>query len=330
MITISAIVPTYRRPDDLARCLEALKQQNRPCDEVLVTVRDNDRDTWNFLKNFDPAPLNMKTITVTVGGVIAALNAALKAAKGDIITVTDDDAAPHRDWFEKIERYYLSDEKIVGVGGRDWVYWQGKLLDDGESEIVGKVQWFGRVTGKHHIGIGAAREVDILKGVNMSFRRHAIADIGFDERMWGSGAQVHFEMSLCLTLKRQGWKIIYDPAIAVDHYPAQRHDEDKRDKLNKTALINSVHNETLVLLEYLPFTHRIIFVLWSIFVGTQEALGLVQWLRFLPKEGKMAGQKWFISVQGRWQGFQSWLHSSPSKSTAANTRNNVPQITSPN
>ncbi|MGD1875006.1 MAG: glycosyltransferase family 2 protein [Mastigocoleus sp.] len=336
MITISAIVPTYRRPDDLARCLEALKQQNRPCDEVLVTVRDNDSQTWKFLKTFDPAPLNMKTITVTVGGVIAALNAALEAASGDIITVTDDDGAPHRDWFEKLEKYYLSDQKIGAVGGRDWVYWQGKLLDDGESEIVGKIQWFGRAIGKHHIGVGAAREVDILKGVNMSFRRCAIADIGFDERMWGSGAQVHFEMSLCLTIKRQGWKIIYDPAIAVDHYPAQRFDEDKRDRLNKTALTNAVHNETLVLLEYLPFLRRLVFILWSILVGTQEALGFVQWLRFVPKEGKLAGQKFLTSVQGRIQGFQSWLDSSKSSSkfksnsTANNAFDTIKQIASPN
>jgi hypothetical protein len=43
--------------------------------------------------------------------------------------------------------------------------------------------------GNHHLGVGEPREVDVLKGVNMSYRRTAIADIHFDERMRGTGAQ---------------------------------------------------------------------------------------------------------------------------------------------
>ncbi|WP_035139995.1 glycosyltransferase family 2 protein [Fischerella sp. PCC 9605] len=308
MMTITAIIPTYRRPKDLTRCLEALKQQTRPADEVLVTVRDIDNDTWALFKESNFHPLPIRTLTVTVSGVVAALNAALDAAKGDIITVTDDDAAPHPDWLERIETYYLSDDRLGGVGGRDWVYWQGKLLDHGDTELVGQLQWFGRVIGNHHRGVGTAREVDILKGVNMSFRRSAIAEaqLRFDERMLGTGAQVNFEMALCLALKRNGWKLVFDPAIAVDHYPAQRFDEDKRDRLNEVALVNAVHNETLVLLEHLPPERRAVFMAWAILVGTQESLGFVQCLRFLPKEGKLAVRKWLTSLRGRWLGLQTW------------------------
>jgi glycosyltransferase involved in cell wall biosynthesis len=306
MIAISVIIPTYRRPNDLIRCLQALKQQTRPADEVLVVVRDSDSETWALFKQTDFHPLPLKTVTVKVPGVVAALNAALDATEKDVIAITDDDAAPHRDWLERIESYYLSDERLGGVGGRDWVYWQNKLLEDSDTEIVGKLQWFGRVIGNHHRGVGQAREVDILKGVNMSFRRSAIAPIRFDERMRGTGAQVNFEMALCLSLKRNGWKLIYDPAIAVDHYPAKRFDEDKRDRLNEVALLNAVHNETLVLLENLPPLRRIVFMLWAVLVGTQEALGLIQWLRFVPKEGKIAARKWLASLRGRWQGWQTW------------------------
>ncbi|MBF2004727.1 MAG: glycosyltransferase family 2 protein [Chlorogloeopsis fritschii C42_A2020_084] len=309
MIAISVIIPTYLRPKDLTRCLEALKQQTRPADEVLVVVRDSDNETWALFQesNFDPLPI--KTVTVEVPGVVAALNAALDVATGDIITVTDDDAAPHTDWLKRIETYYLSDERLGGVGGRDWVYWENKLLDHDDTETVGQVQWFGRVIGNHHRGVGKAREVDILKGVNMSYRRSAIAEIGFDERMWGTGAQVNFEMALCLTLKRKGWKLVYDPAIAVDHYPAKRFDEDKRDRLNEVALVNAVHNETLVLLENLPPVRRVVFMLWAVLVGTQESLGLIQWLRFFPKEGKLAQRKWLASLRGRWQGLRTWQQS---------------------
>jgi len=232
----------------------------------------------------------------------------MDAASGDIIAFTDDDATPHTDWLERMEAHFLSDSNIGGVGGRDWVY-HGTQLEKGEREVVGQVQWFGRVIGEHHLGVGEAREVDVLKGVNMSFRRSAIAQMHFDTRMRGTGAQVHFELAFSLALKRAGWKLIYDPKVAVNHYPAQRFDEDQRNRFNDIALLNAVHNETLVLLENLPSTRRTAFVIWATFVGTRDAPGLLQWLRFLPKEGTLAGQKLVASLRGRWQAWETWQQS---------------------
>lgn len=302
---ISVVVPTYQRPADLVRCLTALKSQNRPVDELWVIVRDTDRETWQFLETFDRETLPLRTATVTASGVIAAMNVGLESATGDIVAFTDDDAAPHPDWLERIEDYYLADEQVGGVGGRDWVY-HGTKLEDGSQPIVGKLQWFGRLIGNHHIGIGEGREVDVLKGVNMSFRRKAIADLRFDQRMRGTGAQVHFEVVFSLTLRKQGWKLIYDPQIAVNHFPAQRFDEDQRNSFNAQASINAVHNETVALLAYLPPLKRLVFTIWAIAIGTSEAFGVVQWLRYLPKEGDVARQKIWACWRGRWLGWQTY------------------------
>jgi glycosyltransferase involved in cell wall biosynthesis len=305
-VKITVIVPTYRRPQDLARCLQALEQQTRPADEVLVVVRDTDTETQAFIAKLDRDFLPLQALQVDVPGVVAAMNIGLDAASGEIVAFTDDDAAPHADWLERIESYFLADPKIGGVGGRDWVYHGMQLEDATPQEVVGKLQWFGRAIGNHHRGIGQAREVDFLKGVNMSFRREAIGQERFDSWMRGTGAQVHFELAFCLALKRAGWKSIYDPQVAVNHYPAVRFDEDGRDRFNRLATINTVHNETLTLLEYLPFTQRSVFILWAILVGTREGRGIVQCLRFLPSEGSLAGQKLLACWQGRWQGWQTW------------------------
>jgi glycosyltransferase involved in cell wall biosynthesis len=308
VLTISVVIPSYRRPKDLARCLDALKKQKRPADEILVVVRDTDTETWTFVQTLNPEFLPLRTATVSVSGVVAAMNAGIDATCGDIIAFTDDDAAPHTDWLERIEAHFLSDTNIGGVGGRDWVY-HGTQLEEGEREVVGQVQWFGRVIGEHHLGVGQAREVDVLKGVNMSFRRSAIAQMHFDPRMRGTGAQVHFELAFSLGLKRAGWKLIYDPRVAVDHFPAQRFDEDQRNRFNDIALINAVHNETLVLLEHLPPAQRTAFLIWATLVGTRDSLGFLQGLRFLPKEGALAGQKLLASLQGRWHAWETWQHS---------------------
>jgi GT2 family glycosyltransferase len=113
-------------------------------------------------------------------------------------------------------------------------------------------------------------------------------------------------MSFVLTLKRAGWKMIYDPSIAVDHYPAQRFDEDQRHNFNNTALINLVHNETLILLEHFSPLRQIVFLSWSILVGTRESLGICQWLRLFPQQGEIASKKFLASLQGRWLGYQKY------------------------
>ena len=305
MSKISTIIPTYRRSKDLERCLEALKKQTRLADEVIVVVRDTDDETWSFLNNFHAESLPMRTVKVSIPGQVAALNAGLDEAQGEIIAITDDDAAPHVDWLERIEVHYLADKTIGGVGGRDFLYIDNQLVE-GAKKTVGKLQWFGRAIGNHHLGIGEPREVDILKGANMSFHKDAIAGLRFDERLRGTGAQVHNDLSFCLAVRRRGWKLIYDPSVAIDHYFAQRFDEDQRGKFSEIAMVNRVHNETLVLLEHLSPLRRTLFLLWAILVGTRANRGFLQYLRFLPSESFLAGQKLLASLQGLWQGWQSW------------------------
>ncbi|PZV18483.1 MAG: glycosyl transferase family A [Leptolyngbya sp.] len=302
---ITVLVPTYRRPHDLLRCLKALAQQTRPIDQLIVAIRDIDTETWEALQTVSHLKLPLQTVEVTVPGLVAAMNAGLSALKGDILTITDDDSVPHPDWIERIEKHFLADDQIGGVGGRDYVY-HGEILEDGAATVVGKLSWFGRAIGNHHIGVDEICEVDILKGVNMSFRQAAIKNLKFDERMRGTGAQVHYEFAFSLTVQKQGWKLIYDPKVAVDHYPAQRFDEDQRHTFNTMALTNAVHNETISVLEYLSPIQRIVFLLWSLIIGTQQSFGLLQCLRFFPKEGLLAAKKWVAAMQGRWQGYQTW------------------------
>jgi glycosyltransferase involved in cell wall biosynthesis len=309
---ITVLVPTYRRPKDLDRCLQALCQQIRPADEVLITVRDIDIETWTFLKIFNSSSLPLKILTINVPGVVAAINLGFESVSGDIVSITDDDAAPHPDWLQRIENHFLADNCLGGLGGRDWMYINSQLQDatthPGSSHIIGRVQWFGRMIGNHHIGEGEPQEVDILKGVNMSFRKIALAKLRCDERMKGTGAQVHFEIPLSLSIKSNGWKLIYDSAVAVDHFPAQRFDEDQRHTFNSIAWANRSHNETVGLLDYLLLPQKIVYLIWAVLIGTREVFGFVQLFRFLPTEKGLAVEKWWASVQGRWQGLQTWMY----------------------
>ncbi len=315
---LCVIVPTYRRPNDLARCLEALQNQTHKADEVIVTVRDTDEETWKFLETYRTEQLPLRIVTVNVPGVVAAMNLGFETAQGDIISVTDDDAAPHADWLERIEAHFAANDRLGGLGGRDHIHINGIRQDPTTHPvappIVGQLQWVGRMVGNHHIGEGTVRPVNILKGVNMSLRKAALSDLRCEEQLKGTGAQVHFEVALSLGMQQQGWQLLYDPAVAVDHYLSQRFDEDQRNTFNAVACSNIAHNETFILLTHLPPLRRVVYVLWALLVGVRGTPGFVQVLRFLPTEREIVLQRWLATVQGRWQGWQTWQA----------TRGNVP------
>jgi len=271
---VTVLVPTYRRPADLARCLAALARQTRAPDEVVVVARVDDTDTHTCLR--DPATagtLPLVIAPIDVPGQVAALNRGLDAASGEVIAITDDDAAPRIDWVERIAAAFASDPRLGALGGRDWVHQKGGVLD-GERPLVGKVTAHGKIIGNHHLGVGAAREVDILKGANMSYRRDAIRAIRFDARLRGAGAQVHNDMAFSLAVRNAGWKLVYDPLVAVDHFPAERFDDDKRDAQTMAALRNAAYNFHLILRDQLPPLRRETAWWWWTLVGTRLYPGL--------------------------------------------------------
>jgi glycosyltransferase involved in cell wall biosynthesis len=272
---LSVIVPSYRRPADLSRCLTALSKQTRPAEQVLVVLRSDDAETSETVRSFQDR-LPVEAVQVSISGQVHALNAGLARCSGDIVAITDDDAAPRPEWLARIEGHFAADPEIGGVGGRDWIYNDG-VIELGDSKVVGTILWFGRVVGDHHRGAGPARDVDILKGANFSFRMAAIKPIGFDTRLRGSGAQVHNDMLVSLAVKHSGWRLVYDPQVTVDHYLGRRHDHDQRGKLNRDATVDRAYNLRLAMNEIQPAWRRLAVLSWQFAIGTREAPGLV-WL----------------------------------------------------
>ena len=86
---------------------------------------------------------------------------------------------------------------------------------------------------------------------------------------------MHWEIDLCLRVVSGGWDLLYDPAIVVDHYPAQRFGEDQRVGRPLPALQNEVYNETRALLRNLPAWRGAITLCYGVAIGTRLAPGLV-------------------------------------------------------
>jgi cellulose synthase/poly-beta-1,6-N-acetylglucosamine synthase-like glycosyltransferase len=271
-VRISVLIPTWRRAAALARCLDGLDRQDRTPAEVIVVSRPGDEETATLLAERQAGASPVRAVAVERPGVVAALNQGLAAAGGDLLALTDDDTVAPADWLARVERWFAGDPGLGALGGRDRLH---PPSTEPEQRTVGKVRWYGRVVGNHHLGVGAPRDVDVLKGANLALRRAALGDARLDERLRGAGAQVHWEIDLCYAVRRAGWKLVYDPAVCVDHYPAERFDDELRlGPATGVTLEHVIHNETYLLLKWLPASRRAAARLYWELAGTRYSPGL--------------------------------------------------------
>jgi GT2 family glycosyltransferase len=300
---VSVIVPSYRRPASLQRCLRALARQDTKPNEIIVVARDDDEATRQVIATSE-VRCRLVTVSVPVGcpGFVAALNAGVSNSTGDIVCFTDDDAAPRPDWIGRIVDVFRRSPSIGAVGGRDWIH-QSDPLDDRAQHGVGVVTWSGRVIGNHHAGVGPRREVSVLKGANLAVRGELIRSRGFDTRLRGVTTEHHCELGMCLSLRRMGFKVIYDPEIAVDHYPQPREGESR--DFSARQVHDAAHNETLALLEHLSGAGRTLHLLSAIAIGTRAEPGIAR-LIVTSAPGPRQARLVSANVRGRLQAIRTF------------------------
>jgi glycosyltransferase involved in cell wall biosynthesis len=266
-VTVSVVVPTWRRPAELRACLAGILRLDPAADQVVVVRRRQDHAAAEVLSSLGAA---VEECVVEEPGQVAALEAGTRHATGDVVAFTDDDAVPRVDWL----RYLLSpygEPQVAAVGGRDIVHNQHGI-EQGAVERVGTVSAFGRAIGGHHLGVGVARSVDHIKGANMSFRRRLLR---FPVGLRGEGAQMSNDLAACIALREQGWKVVYDPRAQVDHYPGERFDEDRRSDPTLRAFGNAAFNQSFVLFSLRP-NRRLIRLAYMLLVGDRASPGLTR------------------------------------------------------
>ena len=292
--TISVVVPTYRRPESLRRCLAALLPQLDETGEAVVVRRCEDELAGGIVADLHDE--RVREATVVEPGTTAAMAAGVKRSTGRVVALTDDDAIPRRDWIERLVTHF-ADPVIGGVGGRDIVH-PPDGADCFVTDEVGLITRWGKLIGNHHVGAGPPREVMVLKGVNMAFRREALA---VPSGLRGLGAQVHLEVAMCAWARARGWRLIYDPSLIVDHFPAERFDADWRDRPENEAVRNAAYNYCVALLTFDArlFWRRAAF---GLLVGDRATPGVLRALLALVAREPAVARRLAPSLVGQAQG----------------------------
>lgn len=261
---ISVVVPSYRRAAPLRDCLGGLERQETTPEEIVVVLRTGDEESMEVVRAC--AIPCVKLVFVDRPGVLEAMQVGVRSSAGDIVAFIDDDAIASPHWLDRIRE--LMEDDVGAVGGRDCI-----PLQDGPLTLdVGRVTRWGKVVGNHHLGAGSVRDVHVLKGVNMAIRREALA---IPDGLKGTGAQRHFEVATSLHVLRAGWRVLYDPGLTVDHFPADRRDNDARLRPDRAAIRDASYNLVLCLLTFRRglFGRR---ALYGLFLGDRGTPGVAR------------------------------------------------------
>ncbi|NGP07716.1 glycosyltransferase [Rhodococcus sp. 14C212] len=269
--TVAVAIPSVGRPDELARCLDALTQQIAPAAEVLIVAQGHDNATIETARRFESV-LPIRVCIVSREGLAAAIECAFEASSCEITAFTDDDAVPHSDWILRLSEVFRARPDSGAVGGRDLLY---ATSEEGAESNVGRIERTGRISGNHAVGRGSLRSVDHLKGVNMAVATAIGRKVPLGSVVCGKGAQYRNELFLGLAVRRLGFEVYYDPSIRVDHYPSIRPGGDMRDAVSDKRIRQDVDNQTTALTLYGASWVRVVAIVRSVLIGTRNHPGLV-------------------------------------------------------
>ncbi len=134
-IKISVVIPTFKRPQLLNKCLLALKNQSFSSEnyEVIVVTDGPDETTRQKVESFANEHHLLTFICKNLNikaGPAAARNQGASSAKGELIVFTDDDCAPHTNWLQSYWNAFCKEQnKEIAFSGKTIVPRAGKPTD---------------------------------------------------------------------------------------------------------------------------------------------------------------------------------------------------------
>lgn len=215
--TVSVVICTYstERIGDLFACLDSLRTQRQPADQVIVVVDHHD-ELLAHLREHTAARFGVAVVPNHHDkGLSGARNTGLELATGEVVVFLDDDATARADWLDELLRPFTA-PRVVGAGGRIEPAWP-----------VRRPWWFAEhldwTVGCTNPGMPAhVAPVRNVFGASAAFRREALQEIGgFAPELGRTGADGAGceETDVCIRLRRAlpGAEIVFAPSAVVDH-----------------------------------------------------------------------------------------------------------------
>jgi GT2 family glycosyltransferase len=221
-ISVSVVVATYDRPDQLRNCLHSLIEQEtkRKVEIIIVDNNPSSGMTPPVVAEFPGVTL----IRERRKGLSYARNAGILASTGDVVITTDDDVEMPSDWLEKLIAPFARDDVMTVTGNvlplkletnAERLFEAYGGLSRGFEPREVDADWF------ESFGRRAVPTWSIGSTANAAFRADIFGDqqIGLFDEALGAGTPTGCSEDTYLFYKvlKAGFMIIYEPSAYVWH-----------------------------------------------------------------------------------------------------------------
>jgi len=200
----------------LAECLKSLASALLDGDELIV-VESGGSQATAVLEGLGPVAARTLYLRVEPPGKSRQLNAGLRASRGTVALLTDDDARVEQTWADQMAGCFA--DSTVGIA-------------------CGRVLGLSRIPGSEpppdlRAGDAPFETWRFAHGAAMAVRRHAAFDAGgFDERLGPGTPAAGEDHDFVLRVRRRGWRVVVASADPVQHLDWRTSEEDRRNALS--------------------------------------------------------------------------------------------------
>ncbi|MDP9417451.1 MAG: glycosyltransferase [Actinomycetota bacterium] len=216
--SVAVVVCTRDRPEQLRRCLSALRALEREPDELVVVDNGSRDDATREVALAAGAAYVLEPRP----GLSAARNAGIAATTCDIVAFTDDDVVVHPGWLARLLAGFTAPEVMAVTG----LVLPASLDTAAEVAFEDTIGGFGqgfrvREFGHEWFLRQRRRTPHVWKlgaGASVAFRRAAFDRVGgFDPRLGAGAAGCSEDSEIWYRLLAGGWRCRYEPAAVVYH-----------------------------------------------------------------------------------------------------------------
>jgi glycosyltransferase involved in cell wall biosynthesis len=196
---ISVVVAAYNAESVIDECLASLAACTYPDLDVIVCDDGSTDATRERVRGY-----SFRLLELQHGGLSAARNQGIAAARGEIVAFLDADARCHREWPFHLALAF-EDEAVKAAGGPNLPVPEAGFVERAVALAPGNpVEVLISDTRAEHV-----------PGCNMAFRRSALEAVGgFDAVYTVAGDDV----DVCWKLLDRGEQIAFSPAAQVFHH----------------------------------------------------------------------------------------------------------------
>jgi GT2 family glycosyltransferase len=210
---VSVIVPNWNGAHLIGTCLDSLRAQSYPEVELIVSDGASQDGSPRLVRECYP---KVKLLSLATNyGFAGNVNAGLRAARGEVLALLNNDAAAEPEWLAELVGSILAEPRVGSCAS--------KILDFNNPGLIASagdlLQRNGlaaqRGNGQPDDGrFDQPREVFAASGGAAAYHRAMLDDVGLFDQGYGSYLE---DVDLGLRARLRGWGCRYAPSARVYH-----------------------------------------------------------------------------------------------------------------